>query len=253
MTAQQLKNSILQLAIQGKLVPQDPNDEPASVLLERIRQEKENLVKQGKIKRDKNPSVIFRGADNITYEKTGLVTRAIDDELPFEIPESWAWVRPNDLGYFGSGKTPQNTELCHDGQIPYYKVSDMNTHGNEELLSITDNYLIPGVKVKSFPAGTIVFPKNGGALFTNKKRILQCESLVDLNTGTYTQYLGVYPRFLFYLFSTIDFKEHYKGTALPTVDMDSVLGLFWGLPPYNEQIRIVSKIESLLPHLKALE
>ena len=71
MTAQQLKNSILQMAVQGKLVPQDPNDEPASVLLERIRAEKEHLIKEKKIKREKNPSVIFRGADNLPYEKVG--------------------------------------------------------------------------------------------------------------------------------------------------------------------------------------
>ncbi|MBQ7696027.1 MAG: hypothetical protein IJT50_13010, partial [Lentisphaeria bacterium] len=70
MTAQQLKNAILQMAVQGKLVPQDPNDEPASVLLERIRAEKEALIKAGKIRKEKNPSVIFRGPDNLPYEKT---------------------------------------------------------------------------------------------------------------------------------------------------------------------------------------
>ena len=92
MTGQQLKNSILQMAVQGKLVPQDPNDEPASVLLERIRAEKEQLIKEGKIKKDKHESVIFR-RDNSHYEKLDGVERCIDDELPFEIPESWAWVR----------------------------------------------------------------------------------------------------------------------------------------------------------------
>ena len=74
MTAQQLKNSILQMAVQGKLVPQDTNDEPASVLLERIRTEKERLIKEKKIKREKNPSVIFKGADNTPYEKIGLTS-----------------------------------------------------------------------------------------------------------------------------------------------------------------------------------
>ncbi len=94
MTGQQLKNSILQMAVQGKLVPQDPNDEPASVLLERIRVEKEQLIKEGKIKKEKNPSVIFRGADNLPYEKIGKNEPVcIADEVPFEIPESWEWVR----------------------------------------------------------------------------------------------------------------------------------------------------------------
>ncbi len=94
MTGQQLKNSILQMAVQGKLVPQDPNDEPASVLLERILAEKEKLIKEGKIKKEKNPSVIFRGADNLPYEKIGKNEPVcIADEVPFEIPESWEWVR----------------------------------------------------------------------------------------------------------------------------------------------------------------
>ncbi len=98
MTGQQLKNSILQMAVQGKLVPQDPNDEPASVLLERIRAEKEQLIKEGKIKKEKNPSIIFRGADNLPYEKIGKNEPVcIADEVPFDIPESWEWVRLKDI------------------------------------------------------------------------------------------------------------------------------------------------------------
>ena len=95
MTGKQLKNSILQWAIQGKLVPQDPNDEPASVLLEKIRQEKERLIMEKKIKRDKNASIIYRGEDNSYYEKilaTGEV-KCIDEEIPFEIPQGWEWCR----------------------------------------------------------------------------------------------------------------------------------------------------------------
>ena len=97
MTAQQLKNSILQMAVQGKLVPQDPNDEPASVLLERIRAEKERLIKEKKIKREKNPTVIFKGADNLPYEKIGDEVRSLADLAPFEIPLSWEWCRVGDL------------------------------------------------------------------------------------------------------------------------------------------------------------
>ena len=96
MNGKQLKNSILQWAIQGKLVPQDPNDEPASVLLEKIRTEKARLVKEGKIKKDKNESFIFRGDDNSYYEKflaTGEV-KCIDEESPFEIPKGWEWSKP---------------------------------------------------------------------------------------------------------------------------------------------------------------
>ena len=94
MTAQQLKNSILQMAVQGKLVPQDPNDEPARVLLDRIRTEKEKLIKEGKIKKEKNPSVIFRGEDNLPYEKVGKKEPVcIADEVPCDIPDTWEWTR----------------------------------------------------------------------------------------------------------------------------------------------------------------
>ena len=99
MNGKQLKNSILQWAIQGKLVPQDPNDEPASVLLERIRAEKARLVKEKKIKKDKNESIIYRGDDNSYYEKflaSGEV-KCIDDEIPFEIPDGWEWCRVSSL------------------------------------------------------------------------------------------------------------------------------------------------------------
>lgn len=113
MTGQQLKNSILQMAVQGKLVPQDPNDEPASVLLERIRAEKEKLIKEGKIKKEKNPSVIFRGADNLPYEKIGKNEPVcIADEVPFEIPESWEWVRLGNLTYNHGQKKP-SSEFCY--------------------------------------------------------------------------------------------------------------------------------------------
>ena len=130
MTAQQLKNSILQMAVQGKLVPQDPNDEPASVLLERIRAEKERLIKEKKIKREKNPSVIFKGADN-TYEKIGDEVRSLADEVPFDIPDSWEWVRFKDLVDYSMGKTPprKETEYWSNGTLPWVSIADLVADG----------------------------------------------------------------------------------------------------------------------------
>lgn len=113
MNGKQLKNSILQWAIQGKLVPQDPNDEPASVLLERIRAEKKSLIKEGKIKKDKNESIIYRGDDNSHYEKFADGTvKCIEDEIPFEIPQGWEWARLNDVcSYIQRGKSPVYSEI----------------------------------------------------------------------------------------------------------------------------------------------
>lgn len=113
MNGKQLKNSILQWAIQGKLVPQDPNDEPASVLLERIRAEKARLVKEKKIKKDKNESIIYRGDDNSYYEKflaTGEV-KCIDDEIPFEIPKGWEWCRLKHMCSMQAGKNISASEI----------------------------------------------------------------------------------------------------------------------------------------------
>ena len=128
MNGKQLKNSILQWAIQGKLVPQDPNDEPASVLLERIRAEKAQLVKEGKIKKDKNETIIFRGDDNSHYEKlpNGEV-RCIDDEIPFEIPESWCWVR---LGYLFSHCSGKALNGSDKGGKPYQYITTSNLYWN---------------------------------------------------------------------------------------------------------------------------
>mgnify|MGYP002764917728 FL=1 len=109
MNGKQLKNSILQWAIQGKLVPQDPNDEPASVLLDKIRQEKERLVKEKKIKRDKNASIIYRGEDNSYYEKmlaTGEV-KCIDEEIPFDVPNGWEWCRICHVAEIARGGSPR--------------------------------------------------------------------------------------------------------------------------------------------------
>ena len=127
MNGKQLKNSILQWAIQGKLVPQDPNDEPASVLLERIRAEKKRLIKEGKIKKDKNESIIFRGEDNSHYEKFADGTvKCIDDEIPFEVPQRWEWCRLGSLMAIisdGTHKTPNYTS----SGVPFLSVQNISS------------------------------------------------------------------------------------------------------------------------------
>ena len=126
MTAEQLKNSILQMAVQGKLVPQDPNDEPASELINRIREEKEKLIKEGKIKKEKNPSYIFRGEDNIPYEKVGNNEPvSIVDEVPFEIPESWEWVRLGTLMSVISDGTHKTPNYVNEG-VPFLSVQNIS-------------------------------------------------------------------------------------------------------------------------------
>ena len=131
MKAEQLRKSILQLAIQGKLVPQDPADEPASVFLERIRAEKQRLIKEGKIKKDKGDSVIFKGDDNCYYEKCGSEVKNITEELPFEIPDSWCWIRHNELFEVSGGSQPPKAKFRdtpQNGYIRLYQIRDYGTN-----------------------------------------------------------------------------------------------------------------------------
>ena len=137
---QHLRKSILQYAVQGKLVPQNESDEPASVLLERIRAEKEELIKQGKLKKDKHESVIFR-RDNSYYERLDGVERCIDDEIPFEIPQSWLWVRLGSITAITGGKRiPVGSKLTskNTGHI-YIRISDMC----EESISTRNLLYVP--------------------------------------------------------------------------------------------------------------
>ena len=234
---ERLKKSILQEAIEGRLVPQDPNDEPASVLLDKIRAEKKRLVKEGKLKK--------KDLEEIPIN---------EDETPFKIPEGWVWVKLQNIGYFMSGQTPKSSDLKDtEGGVPYFKVSDMNVKGNEHCMNYAALYLKANTKYKLIPKNSIIYPKNGGALLTNKKRILVTDSLVDLNTGAFVPSNELDFEYIFHLFSTIDFRKHYKGTALPTVNMESIHRLLFPLPPLSEQHRIVAKIEQLMKEIDKLK
>lgn len=246
---EQLKKSILQAAIQSQLVAQDPSDEPASELIKRIQAEKERLISEKKIKKPKVKSeIVVR--DGLPYEIINGLERCIADELPFEIPESWCWVRLGNIGILTAGKTPSNDKLSKHGNIPYFKVSDMNSIGNEVYLVNTELFLFNSSYI--YPKNSIVFPKNGGALLTNKKRILSRDSMVDLNTGVFIPSSHIDVKYLYLLFLMIDFKKIYKGTALPTLDYDKLNNLLIGLPPLNEQKQIVQKIEEVFSRIQSL-
>ena len=247
-----IKSKILDLAIRGKLVPQDPNDEPASVLLERIRAEKEELIRQGKIKRDKKESVIFKGEDNSYYVSADGIKQQIEDYMQYSLPEGWVWICLKDVATISSGKTPTSELLSENGKIPYYKISDMNVEGNELFLDKTTNYLNDEYDGVVFNKGSFVFPKNGGAVLTNKKRILLHNSLVDLNTGVITFSPFIDAEYAFLMFSFIDFSKLYKGSTIPTVDANVISNLIFALPPLNEQQHIVQVVKKTFAQLDAI-
>ena len=248
MTAQQLKNSILQMAVQGKLVPQDPNEEPASVLLERIRAEKERLIKEKKIKREKNPSVIFKGADNTPYEKIGDEVRSLADEVPFDIPDSWEWVRLGSIVY-NRGQITPSTDFCY---IDIGSIDNKN-----QKLNPTDTVIAPD----KAPSRARKLVDKGDVLYSTVRPYLHNMCIVDrdfscipiASTGfaVLTCHAELCNKFLFYYMMSPDFDayanntDNAKGVAYPAINDDRLYKALIPIPPLGEQFRIVSAIESV--------
>ena len=249
MTAQQLKNSILQMAVQGKLVPQDPNDEPASVLLERIRAEKERLIKEKKIKREKNPSVIFKGADNTPYEKIGDEVRSLVDEVPFDIPNSWEWVRIRSLGEIVRGSGIKRNETVQQG-LPCVRYGELYTT-YQTLFTSAVSFIAPDLyeKCKHFSYGDVLMTLTG----ENKPDIAKAVAYLGTepiaasgDLAFWTQH-GMNPLFLSYIMAspyiiarkvalaTGDIIVHISGDKLGTILLP--------VPPLAEQERIVACIQ----------
>ena len=251
MTGQQLKNSILQMAVQGKLVPQDPNDEPASVLLERIRAEKEKLIKEGKIKKEKNPSVIFRGADNLPYEKIGKNEPVcIADEVPFEIPESWEWVRLGNLTYNHGQKKP-SSEFCY---IDIGSIDNQHQRLNEkETIVAPENAASRARKIV----------KTGDILYSTVRPYLHNMCIIDreftkepiASTGfAVLKCCADYSNaFLFYYMMSPDFdnyandSDNSKGVAYPAINDERLSNALIPVPPVMEQYRILNQLSKVLP------
>ena len=244
MNGKQLKNSILQWAIQGKLVPQDPNDEPASVLLEKIRQEKERLIKEKKIKRDKNASIIYRGEDNSYYEKilaTGEV-KCIDEEIPFEIPATWNWARlsnitsilgdgihgtpeydPTGTVYFINGNNLSNGSI--EIKADTKKVSEQEAEKHKRLLNSTT--VLVSIN------GTL-----GNVAFYNGENVILGKS------ACYFNLMGnIDKQYIKHILETEYFTEYAKnvatGSTIKNVPLAGMRNFLIPVPPITEQHRII--------------
>ena len=251
MTGQQLKNSILQMAVQGKLVPQDPNDEPASVLLERIRAEKEKLIKEGKIKKEKNPSVIFRGADNLPYEKIGKNEPVcIADEVPFDIPESWEWVRLGNIGDWGSGATPnRTTPEYYNGNIPWLKTGDLNDNYITDIPETITELALAKTSVRLNPIGSVLIAMYGATI--GKLGILKIPATTNQACCACVPFTDIYNEFLFYFLMSqkVAFVKRGEGGAQPNISKEKIVSTLMPLPPVAEQKRIVEKLRILQPYI----
>ena len=157
--------------------------------------------------------------------------------------QDWKYTKLSDVCHITSGYTPKSNELLTNGDIPYYKVADMNTIGNEVYLDYTQLY--KNTPCKTFAKGSIVFPKNGAAIATNKKRVFKHESIVDLNTAAATFTNEVNNIFGYYWFKNIDFKNFTRGGALPTLDIKTLKESTFPLPSLEEQTYIVSELNRI--------
>jgi len=228
-----LKKSILQEAVQGKLVPQNPDDEPASVLLERIRAEKQELIKQGKIKKNKNESVIIT-RDKIPYEIIDGKERCIADEVPFEIPDSWCWCRLGSIIQIESGKGLTSKQMI-EGSIPVYGGNGITGYHNASLVH----------------KETVVIGRVG--YYCGSVHITEKEAWVTDNAfiTTYPEN-SIYREYLVYTLRYMNLGQNNNATAQPVVSGKKIYPMLFPLPPLAEQHRIVAKIEEIMPMIERL-
>ena len=246
-TIQSVKSKILDLAIRGKLVPQDPNDEPASVLLERIRAEKEELIKQGKIKRDKKESVILKGDDNSYYEKIGDEITCIDDELPFEIPDSWCWARLNCISInYDSYRKPVNSYdrknrvlgKSKDELYPYY--------GATGQIGFIDDYLFNG---------EYILLGEDAAPFLDKKaqKAYMIKGKSWVNNHAHILQSLVFPEYLTNCLNSIDYFNYVYGTTRLMLTQENMNRILVPVPSIEEQRKIAQAINNLFVLIESIK
>ena len=253
-----LKKSILQEAVQGKLVPQDPSDEPAEALLERIRAEKQRLIKEGKIKKDKHESVIFR-RDNSHYEKLDGMERCIDDELPFEIPENWCWCRLKSIVNVVSARRVHQSDWRSEG-VPFYRAREIgklaDTGSVENELFITEalytEFSSSGVPHSGDLMVTAVGTLGKTYIVKDSDRFYYKDASVICfeNFGKITP---AYLKLLMYSpYMEDQIKQNSAGTTVGTITIVKANEYLIPLPPLTEQQRIVDQAERLQIHIDKL-
>ncbi|MBQ6037479.1 MAG: restriction endonuclease subunit S, partial [Bacteroidaceae bacterium] len=239
MDTKKLRQKILDLAIRGKLVPQDPNDEPASVLLERIRAEKERLIEEGKIKRSK---------------KTASDTPHYENEVPFEVPESWEWCKLGDIGTWQSGATPSRINKdYYGGDIPWLKTGDLNDGYIYHIPEYITKRALEETSVKLNPEGSVLIAMYGATI--GKIGILTFPATTNQACCACIDYQGVEQMFLFYFL--LSHREEFimlgGGGAQPNISKEKIIETLIPIPPLAEQKRIVNTINYWFATINTLE
>ena len=257
MDTKALRQKILDLAIRGKLVPQDPNDEPAEVLLERIREQKQQMLKEGKLKKKdiKNDTIIFKGEDNLHYEKfqDGTV-KCIEDEIPFEVPEGWKWTRLGSVFSTVTGSTPSTKDSSLYGtDYPFYKPTDLDAGYNvltsEDFVSKKGYCLgrqLPQFSVLVTCIGTI-----GKTGYIRKAGI--CNQQINAILPT-DEIMSEYVYFcMCSQFEQQQIQMNSSATTLPILNKRKFDNLLFLIPPHKQQLLIVDKIQSLLSSVDEIQ
>lgn len=231
MDTKKLRQKILDLAIHGKLVPQDPNDEPASVLLERIKAEKERLIKEGKIKRNKKSA---KTSDTPHY-----------GNVPFEVPDNWVWTIVGEVGEVITGSTPsKDIAEYYGGDIPFYKPTDLDLGINTN--SASDTLTIEGYNLsRKLPVGSILVTCIGATI--GKTGLISTEGACNQQINAIIPSSLITSTFLYYSciseYFQKEIRNHASATTLPILNKNNFTKLLIPLPPLSEQQRIVKEIE----------
>ncbi|MDD3035892.1 MAG: restriction endonuclease subunit S [Candidatus Saccharimonadaceae bacterium] len=251
------KQKILDLAIRGKLVPQNPNDEPALELLKKIKAEKEAFVKAGKIKRDKHESFIFRGDDNRYYEDDGKKQTDITTLIPFDLPDNWQWVRLRNIGEIVGGGTPSTTVNAYwdNGNIAWLSPADLTgysqmyiSHGKKDITALG----LQNSSAVVMPAGSLLYSSRApigyvviaaGEIATNQGFKSVVPTIVEINEFYYYTLKAVTP----------DIKKRATGTTFKEISGSEFGATLVPLPPLAEQKRIVSQIERVFAQLETMQ
>ena len=245
-----IRKSILQEAIQGKLVPQIAEEGTAQELLEQIKTEKQKLVKEGKLKKSAlNDSVIFRGDDNKYYEQIGKTCLDITEQIPFEIPNSWTWARMGQIGDWGAGSTPQRSNQdYYGGNILWLKTGELNNGVICDTEEKITQRAFQECSLRMNKIGDVLIAMYGATI--GKLAIVGKELTTNQACCGCTPYV-VYNWFLFYFLmaSRDTFIKKGEGGAQPNISRVKLVEHLIPLPPLNEQKRIVERIETLFEQL----
>lgn len=230
MTPEQLKASILQYAIQGKLVEQRPEEGTGEELYQQIQAEKQRLIQEKKIKKEKPLAEIS------------------EDEIPFDIPESWKWVKVGEIGSWGAGATPPRTNPAYyGGTIPWLKTGDLNDGLINEIPEFITDLALEKTSVRLNPVGSVLMAMYGATI--GKLGILEISATTNQACCACIPYNGIHNRYLFYYLMSMrrTYISMAEGGAQPNISKEKIVNSLFPLPPLAEQKRIVAKIEELLP------